>query len=62
LRKAIAKSKGKEALAKFHEAFIKGAIARGMPRDAAERLWDQIVQHGAYSFNKSHAVAYAMVT
>jgi DNA polymerase III alpha subunit len=62
LRKAVSKSLGTDAMNKFREQFIPGAIESGLEPDMAERLWDGMCQHGAYSFNKSHSVAYSVIS
>ena len=33
----------------------------GLDRESAERIWDQILQFGAYSFCKAHATVYAHI-
>jgi len=62
LRKAISKSMGREALRRFEEGFVNGCIAKGMPEETANQIWSSIVTHGAYSFNKSHSVAYGVIS
>jgi DNA-directed DNA polymerase III PolC len=62
LRKAVSKSLGTDAMNKFREQFVPGAIKSGLEPDVAERLWDGMCQHGAYSFNKSHSVAYSVIS
>ncbi len=54
VRKAIAKSKGAEALEVFRKQFVEGCEKEtpDLPRSTAERMWDQIVKFGRYSFNK----------
>lgn len=60
-RKGIGKKLGNEYLAGFKEKFILGAEKKGMRSIEAQGVWTQICTHGAYSFNKSHAVAYALL-
>jgi DNA polymerase III subunit alpha len=60
LRKAMGKKK-KEVMEQQKEKFIAGAVARRVPRDRAQELWDQIEPFAGYGFNKSHSVAYAML-
>lgn len=60
VRKAIGKKKADE-LAKWKEPFIEGASLK-VPRDLAESLWHDLEAAGDYSFNKSHAVAYSMIS
>lgn len=41
------------------ERNIKGCVANGIQREAADRLFDQMTEFAKYAFNKSHAAAYA---
>src|SRR5205807_9825387 len=47
--------------AQQEQKFIDGAVARQVPRDKAQELWNQIEPFAGYGFNKSHSVAYAML-
>ena len=40
---------------------IPGCIRNGVPREAAEDIFNQMVSFAEYAFNKSHAAAYAVV-
>jgi DNA polymerase III alpha subunit len=62
LRKAMSKSMGKEFFDQFWERFKVGAASQGIEEDLARRIWDQINTMGSWSFNKSHAVAYGLVS
>ena len=44
------------------EQNIKGAIANGVPEQAAQSIYDEIVDFANYAFNKAHAVCYAVVS
>ena len=50
------------ALSALESEFKDGAISRGLDVAKANQLWDEIVTHTGYSFNKSHATAYSMIT
>ena len=43
------------------EIEIKGCIANGIPKRAAEEIFEDMVSFAEYAFNKSHAAAYAVV-
>ena len=60
-RKYIKKKKHKE-LAALGNDFIKGAMDNGCPEDEAKKIWDKMNAFSAYSFNKSHAVAYTLMS
>jgi DNA polymerase-3 subunit alpha len=61
LRKAIGKKDAK-LMATMGEKFVEGAQASGMSEYAAEALWEDILGFAAYSFNKSHSVAYSVIS
>ncbi len=61
LRKAMGKKKP-EILAKFKQKFADGAASNGVPKQAAEEIFEQIEYFAGYGFNKSHSAAYALVT
>jgi len=60
LRKAIGKKKREIMLAEG-EKFLERAVQHGTPRKKAQELWGLIEPFARYGFNKSHAVAYALV-
>ncbi len=60
LRRAMSK-KDPEAIEAQREAFLQGAAANKVGREAAENLFEQLVKFGGYGFNKSHSAAYALV-
>lgn len=59
LRKAIGK-KDAVLMATLKDDFIKGAITNGCPEYEAQEIWHKIEVAGKYSFNRSHAAAYAL--
>ena len=61
LRRAMGKKKPEE-MAKQKGIFCDGAVKNGVDRELAERLFDIIEKFAGYGFNKSHSVAYAMVS
>lgn len=60
LRRAMGKKK-KEEMDKHREIFRKGAIERGYDEKIAVDLFDLMAKFAEYGFNKSHAVAYAVI-
>lgn len=62
LRKAMSKSLGKEYFDQFGDPWKKGAIAKGVDPVAANKIWDDLCAYGAWSFNKSHSVAYGLIS
>ncbi|MDJ0976141.1 MAG: DNA polymerase III subunit alpha [Planctomycetota bacterium] len=61
LRKAMGKKK-RELLEQFRGQFIDGCEKNGMPGDQASELWTQLEHFAGYGFNKSHSVAYGLIT
>lgn len=49
-------------LGEIKALFINGAIERGFDKDEAESWWEEIQTHSRYSFNKAHAVSYAIIS
>jgi DNA polymerase III alpha subunit len=62
MRKIISKSRGDEFFATYKKKFIDGAAVNGYTEEQAETVWSAIASMGSYAFNKSHAVAYAMIS
>lgn len=60
VRRAIGKKKPEE-LAKWKEAFVRGA-GNKLGDTRAEELWHDLEAAANYSFNKSHAVAYSLLS
>src|SRR5262245_55221461 len=60
LRKAIGKKK-REIMVAEGEKFIRRCVEHGTPKKKAQELWSLIEPFARYGFNKSHAVAYALV-
>jgi len=62
LRKAMSKSLGKEYFDQFGDRWKAGAVAKGIPRDVLDKVWDDLCAYGAWSFNRSHSVAYGLIS
>src|SRR5947209_2218157 len=60
LRKAMGK-KQKAVLDKMKAQFIKGATAKGHPKEALDKIWTDWEAFAQYAFNKSHSTCYAFV-
>ena len=52
LRKAMAKTLGKEAFDKFGTKWKTGAIEKGLTPEEAENIWNDLCSYGKYGFNK----------
>lgn len=49
-----------EKSVKMEQEFLSGAVDNGLPKELAQELYDNIKEFAKYSFNKSHAVSYAV--
>ena len=61
VRKIIGKKKDVKEFNKFKKKFVDGA-SKHIGKTYAEALWTDFEKHAGYSFNKSHAVAYSMLS
>lgn len=62
LRKAMSKSLGKEFFDQYGNKFKAGAMKRGMNGPMLDKIWDDLCAYGAMCFNRSHAVAYGIIS
>ena len=71
IRRAMSKKK-KSLMEKYRQLFIyggvdetgreiDGAIARGVPEQTADKIFNEVAGFAGYAFNKSHAACYAVV-
>jgi DNA polymerase-3 subunit alpha len=61
VRKIIGKKKDAKEFDQYRDKFIKGAT-KHISQESAEHLWHDFEAHAGYSFNRSHAVAYSMLS
>lgn len=61
VRKIIGKKKDAKEFEQFKEKFVSGAT-KHISKEDAEHLWHDFEAHAGYSFNRSHAVAYSMLS
>jgi DNA polymerase-3 subunit alpha len=61
VRKIIGKKKDAREFDVFKDQFINGASKHITPEDA-QKLWHDFEAHAGYSFNRSHAIAYSMLS
>ena len=62
MRRIISKSRGDEFFNKYKEKFIDGGMDNGYTKQESIDVWEAIASMGSYAFNKSHAVAYGMIS
>ncbi len=61
LRKAIGKKK-RDLMATMKDKFLEGSAASGTERRVADDLWSLMTAAADYSFNRSHAACYALIS
>jgi DNA polymerase III subunit alpha len=61
VRKIIGKKKDAKEFDQFKEQFVLGA-SKHITKEDAEKLWHDFEAHAGYSFNRSHAIAYSMLS
>jgi DNA polymerase-3 subunit alpha len=61
MRRAVGKKK-KDELLRHREKFVRGAIERNIPKEAGDKIFDDIEFFARYGFNKAHAADYAVIT
>jgi DNA polymerase-3 subunit alpha len=61
MRRAMGK-KDKTLMAEMKKEFVEGAVALGTARKLASDIFDLIEKFASYGFNKSHSVAYSVIS
>jgi len=61
VRKIIGKKKDASEFDQYREQFVTGA-SKHITQEDAEKLWHDFEAHAGYSFNRSHAIAYSMLS
>ena len=61
LRRAMSKKK-KDVLEKLEDKFIIGSKANGYSEEKAHEIYNLILNFASYGFNKSHSVAYSIIS
>ena len=61
IRKAMSKKQAGK-IEKERQNFVERALLKGISKDNADELFDEMVGFSKYAFNKSHAASYAVVT
>ncbi len=61
LRRAMSRKRSEAAMRRYQQRFIEGAVGRGVEREVAERVYDQIVGFSGFGFPKSHSAAFGLL-
>lgn len=63
LRKAASKSLGDEFFSRYKDKFMLGATTvNELSEEEAGAIWNDISHSGSWSFNKSHAISYGLIS
>jgi error-prone DNA polymerase len=54
------KNQDAETMASYRDAFMQGALARGIPADTAREIFRQIASFAGYAFCKAHSASFAL--
>ncbi len=61
MRRAMGK-KDLHKMEAMKEAFIKGCVGNDVPEKIAKELFDRLAKFASYGFNKSHSLAYSLIS
>jgi error-prone DNA polymerase len=62
LRRALSHKRAGQEIERFRNRFLDGAMERDVDRETAREVFEQLQAFGGYSFPKSHASAFAVLT
>lgn len=62
IRKVMSDRSGVEMFAKNEIKFVEGAAKNGINEALAKEIWKSLSQYGSWAFNRSHSVAYGMIS
>jgi error-prone DNA polymerase len=60
-RRAMSRRRSQEAMERFHEEFLHGALAKGIDAATAESIFVKLLAFSEFGFPKSHAYAFAVL-
>ena len=61
LRRAMSRKRSEAAINAYRDRFLEGAVANGVEREVAERVFEQIRGFSGFGFPKSHAAAFGLL-
>jgi error-prone DNA polymerase len=61
LRRAMSRKRSHDAIEAYHQRFLEGAAANGVPAETAELVFGKINGFASFGFPKSHAAAFALL-
>jgi error-prone DNA polymerase len=61
LRRAMSRKRSEAALEAYRARFVQGALAKGVPTETADAIYDKLVGFSGFGFPKSHAAAFGLL-
>ena len=61
LRRAMSRKRSDAAILVYRDRFIEGAMERGVEREIAERIFEQVRGFSGFGFPKAHAAAFGLL-
>ncbi len=61
LRRAMSRRRSEELMRGYQQEFVDGAVAKGVERVVAERVYSQIVGFSGFGFPKAHSAAFGLL-
>ena len=61
LRRAMSRSRSREAMNRLRDRFVRGAVANGLSEASAKDVFGQLEGFAGFGFCKSHAASFALV-
>jgi error-prone DNA polymerase len=62
LRRAMSRKRSQQEIEKSHRGFVEGAVGKKkVPREVAERVWEQIQGFAGFGFPKAHSAAFGLL-
>ncbi|MBN8869365.1 MAG: error-prone DNA polymerase [Solirubrobacterales bacterium] len=61
LRRAMSRKRSRQAMESQQQRFVEGATAKGVPKDVAAGIFDQIVGFSGFGFPKAHSAAFGLL-
>jgi error-prone DNA polymerase len=61
LRRAMSRKRSEEAILAYRDAFVDGAVRKGVSLDVAEQVFEQVRGFSGFGFPKAHAAAFGLL-
>lgn len=62
IRRGASKTYGKKFFEQYSSKFLEGAERKGIKKNEAAAIWENMLSFGAWGMNKSHSVSYAYIS